>query len=75
MTKPLAEEPASGILKVCVDVTDDMLKSEPDVPVEKDCEAAVNVFSVVIPPAGAPVWSSSHDKVTMLPEIADAAKT
>ena len=54
-TTPLALDPASGMLKVCVDTADDILKSEPEVPVEKDCEAAVKVLSVVIPPAGAPV--------------------
>lgn len=74
-TTPLALEPASGRLNVCVEVAEDIAKSFPDVPVAKDCEAAVKVFSVVIPPAGAPVWSSSQDNVTLSPEIAEAAKT
>ena len=34
---------------------EEMAKSVPEVPVANDCEAAVRVFNVVIPPAGAPV--------------------
>lgn len=52
---PLAEELASGKLNVCVDVTEEIAKSVPEVPVAKDCEAAPKPFSDVMPPAGAPV--------------------
>ena len=48
VTAPLADAPASGILKVCVEPDDPMLKSVPDVPVANDCVAAVNPFTVPI---------------------------
>ena len=72
---PLAVALASGKLNVWVDVAEEIAKSVPVVPVWKDWDAAVRVLRVVIPPAGAPVWSSSQDNVTTPPEGADADKT
>ena len=72
---PLAVALASGKLNVCVEVAEEIPKSFPAVPVWNDCVAAVRPLSCVIPPAGAPVWSSSHDKVTTPEDGADAERT
>ena len=60
---------------MCVAVVEDIPKSTPAVPVWNDCVAAVRPLSCVIPPAGAPVWSSSHDKVTTPEDGAEAERT
>ena len=48
VTRPLADAPASGILKVWVVLADEILKSVPLVPVAKVCVLAVNPFRLVM---------------------------
>ena len=48
VTNPLAVDPASGKLKVCVLPELLIVKSVPDVPTAKVCDDAVSVFNEVI---------------------------
>ena len=50
-TNPVDPEPAIGILKVCVEPLEDILKPVPLVPIAKYCKPEVIPFKVVIPAA------------------------
>ena len=54
VTKPVAPDPAYGMLKVCVEVEEDILKSVPEVPVANVCVDAVKPLSEVKPEAPEP---------------------
>ena len=49
-TSPRARRPASGMLKVCTEVVEVMVKSVPVAETAKVCPALVNPFNEVIPP-------------------------
>ncbi len=53
MIKPVVAAPAYGMLNVCVEVPDDMLKSDPDVPTANVCVDAVRPFKETSPDAPA----------------------